>query len=81
VLLKDSNVTESVVVENPTAGECFIGGCSSQVCSDDFEVITTCEWLEEYVCYQSVSCEHQIDGECGWTETVELLMCLENTSS
>jgi eight-cysteine-cluster-containing protein len=80
LLLKYSNMTESVVVDNPDIGECFIGGCSSQVCSEDPEVITTCEWREEYACYQSASCERQIDGECGWTETSELLMCLGNAN-
>ena len=55
---------------------CFVGGCSGQVCSDDPEVITTCEWREEYQCYRTATCERQADGECGWTETDELLECL-----
>ena len=55
---------------------CYIGGCSAQVCSDDPDVITTCEWLEEYACYRNATCERQADGECGWTETDLLLQCL-----
>ena len=27
--------------------DCFVGGCSGQVCSSDEEVMTTCEWREE----------------------------------
>ena len=57
---------------------CYVGGCSSQVCSDRPDVITTCEWRDEYACYQGATCERQGDGQCGWTETPELLACLGN---
>lgn len=63
--------------EGRGSGECFVGGCSGQVCSDDPGVITTCEYREEYACYQSATCERQASGECGWTETAELRACLE----
>jgi hypothetical protein len=55
---------------------CFVGGCSGQVCSDQEGVISTCEWREEYACYRDATCERQSDGQCGWTETPELLTCL-----
>ncbi|HEY5921339.1 MAG TPA: DUF6748 domain-containing protein [Kofleriaceae bacterium] len=55
---------------------CYVGGCSSQVCSDRDDVITTCEWRDEYACYQTATCERQADGMCGWTQTTELLACL-----
>jgi eight-cysteine-cluster-containing protein len=55
---------------------CYVGGCSGQVCSDQDGVITTCEWREEYACYQSATCERQPDGQCGWTPTAELEACL-----
>jgi hypothetical protein len=54
---------------------CFKTGCSSQVCSDQ-EVITTCEWREEYACYRSARCERQANGQCGFTDTPELRRCL-----
>ena len=57
---------------------CYVGGCSSQVCSDREGVITTCEWREEYACYQTATCEVQETGECGWTQTEELNSCLAN---
>lgn len=79
-LWKDSNMTEPVVVDNLDTGGCFVGGCSSQICSDDPDVVTTCEWREEYACYQNAVCERQVDGECGWTETTELQMCLSNAN-
>jgi len=70
--------------DNPTyiGPGCKIGGCSSQLCvnanSDD--VISTCEWREEYACYQTARCEQQTDGNCGWTQTEELTSCLNKDS-
>ena len=59
----------------PDATACVRTGCSGQVCADS-DVVTTCEWREEYACYASASCERQADGACGWTETPELAACL-----
>jgi len=64
------------IVPGATEGACYVGGCSSQVCSDQEGVITTCEWREEYACYQTATCERQADGACGWTQTDELAACL-----
>jgi hypothetical protein len=54
---------------------CIKSGCSGQVCSDQ-NVITTCEWREEYACYRTALCEVQPSGACGWTQTEELKACL-----
>jgi glucose/arabinose dehydrogenase len=60
----------------PTAkSECRRTGCSGQFCSDR-EIISTCEFKEEYACYREATCERQGDGECGWTESPQLLECL-----
>jgi hypothetical protein len=56
---------------------CFVGGCSSEVCSDDPDVVTICIYRPEYVCYKRATCERQASGACGWTETPELLQCIE----
>jgi len=56
--------------------QCFVGGCSGQVCSEKQGVITTCEWRPEYACYHQATCEMQSDGNCGWTQTTELQACL-----
>ncbi len=64
-------------------GSCAVGGCSSQLCgeaSDMDGMVTTCEYREQYACYQSASCERQSTGKCGWTETPELAICLKNNS-
>ncbi len=55
---------------------CYVGGCSGQICSDDPGAISTCEWRDEYACYQTATCERQSDGQCGWTATAELDACL-----
>ncbi len=56
---------------------CHVGGCSSQVCTDRSDLVTTCEWLPEYACYKTARCEPQPDGECGWTQTPDLVACID----
>lgn len=57
-------------------GGCIVGGCAGQVCSDQEGLVTTCEWREEYACYQDATCERQADGACGWTMDGTLQACL-----
>lgn len=59
-------------------GNCYVGGCSGQICSDEPGAISTCEYRAEYACYKTAKCERQASGRCGWTETSELKMCLDN---
>ena len=63
--------------ETPAA-PCYVGGCSSQVCSDREGVITTCEFRPEYACYREsfATCERQGDGSCGWTPNADLSACI-----
>lgn len=72
--LPDGNGTENPVL----VGECYVGGCSGQICSDEEGVVSTCEWIEAYACYRSAKCERQSDGKCGWTATAQLQACLNN---
>lgn len=55
---------------------CFVGGCSSQVCSDRANVVTTCDYRPQYACYRTAKCERQTNGQCGWTMTTALQQCL-----
>jgi hypothetical protein len=61
---------------------CIKGGCSGQLCVDASKppIATTCEWREEYACYQTAICELQPDGSCGFRKTPELVACLQGTS-
>lgn len=63
---------------NPSTGECHVTGCSAQLCTEESDVVSTCEWREAYACYQTAKCERQPNGQCGWTPTVELNQCLTN---
>lgn len=74
----ETSATIIVTKESQSTGSCYIGGCSSQICSDQKDVITTCEWTEGYACYQTAACERQTNGQCGWTQTSELMTCLNN---
>lgn len=60
---------------------CAIAGCSQTLCvsvEESSDIVTTCEYRPEYVCYKDAVCEPQADGRCGWTETKELNACLAN---
>ncbi len=57
-------------------GGCYIGGCSQQLCSDQPDAVSTCEYREEYSCYQTATCERQSSGQCGWTQSTALNTCL-----
>lgn len=72
-----SFVPSSVGNVNGGMDGCIIGGCSSQICSDE-DVITTCEFRAEYACYQKAECKRQANGVCGWTQTPTLAACLSN---
>jgi len=62
---------------NQKVTDCKVTGCSAQICADE-DVITTCEWLEQYACYnKTAKCERQEDGKCGWTKTDQLTKCLQ----
>lgn len=66
----------NIVVTPPASKTCYVGGCSGQLCTDNQDMVSTCEWREEYACYQTATCAVQADGECGWTPTTELNACL-----
>ncbi|MEO8179182.1 MAG: tail fiber domain-containing protein [Deltaproteobacteria bacterium] len=60
-----------------SGGRCAVGGCSSQLCGEvGDELTSTCEYTEEYACYRDARCERQGDGRCAWTETADLTECI-----
>ncbi len=73
---------KSEVVTTASSLSCFVGGCSGEVCSDKKEgVISTCMYKEEYACYKKTTCKRQLDGSCGWTQTIKLQLCLKSVKS
>lgn len=73
---RSSVSSSSSVSKGRTADGCIRSGCSGQICADE-DMMSTCEWREEYRCYETARCKRQSDGQCGWTETKELTSCLE----
>jgi hypothetical protein len=60
---------------------CYVGGCSKEVCSEDPYQVSSCIYKNEFACYKTATCERQPTGQCGWTETPALQMCITNASS
>lgn len=59
--------------------ECVVGGCSGQLCVEagGNDGVSTCEWREEYACYQQHGvCERGADNQCGWRATQALQDCV-----
>lgn len=63
------------------SGRCYVGGCSSEICSDRADQASNCMYSESYACYKTAKCERQASGSCGWTQTSELKKCLANPPS
>ncbi len=61
---------------NTGAGKCYVGGCSSQLCSDKPDMMSDCMYREVYACYKTAVCERQTNGECGWTKNAKLEACI-----
>jgi hypothetical protein len=61
-------------------GLCYRGGCSGQLCSDQPDQVSTCEYREVYGCYADAVCERQANGQCGWTETETLRQCIASAT-
>jgi eight-cysteine-cluster-containing protein len=61
--------------ECTTDADCVVTGCSGQVCAPE-AVFTTCEWREEYACYQQYGDCGCNNGTCGWAQTDDLNSCL-----
>jgi hypothetical protein len=59
----------------PVQDDCRKTGCSGHRCADR-DLVTTCEWKDEYACSQAARCERQADGKCGFTRDADLVACL-----
>lgn len=76
ILNNATETTATITVTKNSQASCFVGGCSNQLCGDQPGAISTCEYRAEYACYKTARCERQENGQCGWTQTVELTSCL-----
>jgi hypothetical protein len=88
-LSADGELRPAPPVKSPSSGGytgagCAVSGCGQQICGAAGEVedmVTSCEWKEEYACYAASRCEKQANGQCGWTETAELNQCITNAAA
>lgn len=80
---KEPVIVRPTQPNQPNNNGCYVGGCSGQICSDQPNMVSTCEFTPSYSCYQSANttCERQANGQCGWTQTDELAQCLNDNPS
>lgn len=60
--------------------DCATGGCSGQICGlkeKVKDIITTCEWREEYGCLRLTNCRC-INDKCQWEENSAYKNCIDN---
>ncbi len=79
ILIVGNDQNSDPRIDNSAGIQCVQGGCSGQLCVENGtnEIVTTCEWKDEYQCFNDALCEVQDDGKCGWTLTAEYEACLE----
>lgn len=72
---KEEEKKEEEAEEKKEVQECFIGGCSGEICSSDPEAISTCEFLLGMECLsEEMSCQ-SIEGECTWVLSEASAQC------
>lgn len=78
---KTANVTKNVSLqpECSSDSDCFIGGCSGQLCTAKEGVMSTCEYRAEYGCVKLTSCGC-VDRQCGWRQNDQYAKCLEDAN-
>jgi eight-cysteine-cluster-containing protein len=63
------------IEKDELAKECYIGGCSGELCTSDPEAISTCELLPGMECLRKeMRCEF-VAGECSWVFSQEAAKC------
>ncbi|HRO68248.1 MAG TPA: hypothetical protein PL182_11835 [Pseudobdellovibrionaceae bacterium] len=66
--------------EGSSGEKCVVAGCSRELClSSDAaqDLMSTCEWKDEYRCAQMMTCETQADGKCGFTPNEKSETCMK----
>ena len=79
-LISCEQIEEKQTVECSSDLDCATGGCSGQICGVKEKVkdiITTCEYLEEYNCLRLSSCGC-VDDKCQWEENNDYRECMNN---
>ena len=77
------NPSDNDNVECTADSECVPAGCSSQLCvsaDKSSDVITTCEYKEEYSCLKLTNCGC-VDNNCQWLSNDKYNKCLEEVKA
>ncbi|MFH0805019.1 MAG: eight-cysteine-cluster domain-containing protein [Patescibacteria group bacterium] len=59
--------------------DCVVGGCSQQLCvprDQPPSTVTTCEWRDEYACYEQAACGCQ-NHRCQWSGGKDFTDCVQ----
>lgn len=80
VIVVGKNYLPSSTPSPSLSQDCKIAGCNREICTEAdkaSDIVSDCEWKEEYACYKNARCEVQADTTCGWTQDETLAKCLE----
>ena len=83
ILQKIEQLYQVKYSECSTDDNCVVAGCSAQLCVpvSRKDIITTCEYKQEYECLQKTSCRC-VNNKCQWNKNDEYNKCLiEATNS
>lgn len=70
-------IVQEPIIKEPINGElCFVGGCSKELCTEELDVISTCEFLPGANCLQEQNtlCA-RVNGECQWILSEASALC------
>ncbi|MCH7492362.1 hypothetical protein IID19_02080 [Patescibacteria group bacterium] len=79
----EDNISEpsqnpGLAIECTTDSDCFIGGCSSQLClakATESDLLSICDYRNEYSCYSQDNCLCK-NNKCQWEGTSEFVECV-----
>ena len=66
---------DSIIIENYPEKKCYIGGCSGEICSDQTDIVSTCELLPGMECLKKGSSCKLINNECTWVLSQNAAQC------
>lgn len=65
-----------ILVCKDQVADCVVAGCENQLCVESADdLLDECDYGDRLDCSIRGICERQDDGECGWTETEDVIRC------
>ena len=66
-------IQQDELIEKP-ADQCYLGGCSNEICSNDPEAISSCELLPGMECLEHALCLF-VEDQCDWVLSEQAALC------